>query len=271
MSIRSALPLLMLALAPAALAQTPTGVTPQQYNEDYAACMALARQNPDAALARAQAWWQAGANFAARHCIGLALVHKESYLQGGKILEDLAVDARGEIAHLKADLYAQAGQAYYLGGVNERAIAMFDRALALKPRDPELLIDRAIARDEIGQHFEAIDDLNTAIDMAPDRADAWLYRAAAYRHVGSLDLALEDANRAVALSQRSPEALFERARIKAQRKDAAGARADYQSLIKLAPNSPQAKEAREHLKTLAQDGEPAAPQGAAPQKPPARR
>ncbi len=241
-------------------------VTFDQHNSDYNECLKLAAKDPDAAITRAKAWWEKGANFAARHCLGVALAQKEQYIQAGKIFEDLAADAMEEILPFKADLYGQAGQAYYLAGLNERAIGAFDRALAIKPGNADLLIDRAVARDDSGHFFEAIDDLNAAIDSDANRPEAWLYRAAAYRHVGSFDLALDDVNRAVSLSQRSPEALFERAQIREARKDLGGAREDYQALIKSAPKTIQAQEAAKRLKTLGQT--PASP---APTKAPAKK
>jgi len=234
-------------------------VTFDQHNADYSECLKLAAKDPDAAITRAKAWWDKGANFAARHCLGVALAQKEQYVQAGKIFEDLAADAMEEILPFKGDLYGQAGQAYYLAGMLERAIEAFDRAIALRPSDADLFIDRAMARDEAGLFFEAIDDLNTAIEIEANRPEAWLYRAAAYRHVGSFDLALDDANRAVALSQRSVEALFERAQIREARKDLGGAREDYQAVIKSAPKSIQAQEAAKRLKTLGQMQAPRAP------------
>ncbi len=225
----------------------PPAKKPDQ-DAEYAACMDMARKKPDAAIGRAKKWWESGGNFGPRHCLAIALVAKESYVQAAKLLEDLAEDAKEEILPLKADLCNQAGQAYWLAGMSDQALGFYDKAVLLKPREPDFLFDRAVARDEAGKHFEAIDDLNLAIEIAPDRPEAWLYRANAYRHVNSLDLALEDANRAVALSSRSPEALLERATIKSLRKDEAGARADLQSIVKLAPNSIQAKEAAKRLK-----------------------
>jgi tetratricopeptide (TPR) repeat protein len=251
--------LLLSATALAAASQKPEQ-PPQTTDQDaeYAACLDMARKQPDVALERAKKWWDSGGNFGPRHCIAVALVTKESYVQAAKILEDLANDAQDEIAPLRADLYDQAGQAYYLAGMLEQAIPLYSRALATKPRDPDILIDRAVARDEHGQHFEAIDDLNLAIEIAPDKPEAWLYRANAYRHLNSLDLALADADQAIALS-RTPAALLERATIKSLRHDETGARADLQAVVKLAPNSVQGKEAAKRLK---------AP-GAKPQTPPA--
>jgi tetratricopeptide (TPR) repeat protein len=219
-----------------------------EQDAEYASCMNMARSKPDAAIERAKKWWESGGNFGPRHCLATALAAKENYVQAAKLLEDLAEDAGEEIIPLKADLYDQTGQAYWLAGVNDKALTFYDKAILLKPRQADFLIDRAVARDDAGKHFEAIDDLNLAIEIAPDRPEAWLYRANTYRHLNSLDLALEDANRAVALSSRSPEALLERATIKSLRKDETGARADLQSIVKLAPNSIQGKEAAQRLK-----------------------
>ena len=243
------LPLAIVVLSATGLSAAATKPEQKPIDQDaeYAACLDMARKKPDAALERAKKWWESGANFGPRHCIAVALVAKESYVQAAKVLEGLANDAQDQVAELRADLYNQAGQAYYLAGMFEQAIPLYSKALITKPRDPDYLIDRAVARDEYGQHFEAIDDLNRAIDIAPDRPEAWLYRANAYRHLNSLDLALDDANRAVTLS-RSPEALLERATIKSLRKDEAGARADLQAVVKIAPNSIQGKEAAKRLK-----------------------
>jgi tetratricopeptide (TPR) repeat protein len=261
------LPLVLLLMSATALsaASKKPEQKPSQKNQDaeYAACLDLARKKPDQALERAKKWWESGGNLGPRHCIAVALVAQEKYVQAAKILEDLANDAQEEVAPLRADLFDQAGQAYYLAGMSEQAIPLYTKALNGKPREPDFLIDRAVARDDIGQHFEAIDDLNLAIEIAPDKPEAWLYRANAYRHLNSLDLALDDANRAVTLSH-SPQALLERATIKSLRKDEAGARADLQTVVKIAPNSIQGKEAAKRLK---------APQSApkTPPKPPAKK
>ncbi len=243
------LPLAALLLSATALSAASTKPPPKPADQDaeYAACLDLARKKPDAALDRAKKWWDSGANFGPRHCIAVALVAKESYVQAAKVLEGLANDAKDQVADLRADLFDQAGQAYYLAGMFAEAIPLYTKALLTKPREPDYLIDRAVARDEHGQHFEAIDDLNLAIEIAPDRPEAWLYRANAYRHLNSLDLALDDVNRSIKLAS-TPGALLERATIKSLLKDEAGARADLQTVVKLAPNSMQGKEAAKRLK-----------------------
>lgn len=257
------LPLAALLLSATALsaASTKPQQKPLDQDAEYAACLDMARKKPDAALERAKKWWESGANFGPRHCIAVALVAKESYVQAAKVLEGLANDAKDQVADLRADLFNQAGQAYYLAGMFAEAIPLYSKALITKPRDPDYLIDRAVARDEHGQHFEAIDDLNLATEVAPDRPEAWLYRANAYRHLNSLDLALDDVNRSIKLAS-TPEAILERATIKSLQKDEAGARADLQTVVKLAPNSVQGKEAAKRLK----EGQPAQPTKKPPPK-----
>lgn len=256
------LPLAALLLSATALSAASTPQKPVDQDAEYAACLDLARKKPDAALDRAKKWWESGANFGPRHCIAVALVAKESYVQAAKVLEGLANDAKDQVADLRADLFNQAGQAYYLAGMFAEAIPLYTKALITKPREPDYLIDRAVARDEFGQHFEAIDDLNLAIELAPERPEAWLYRANAYRHLNTLDLALDDVNRSIKLKS-TPEAILERATIKSLQKDVAGARADLQAVVKLSPNSVQGKEAAKRLKELQQP----APTG----KPPAKK
>ena len=180
----------MLLMTAAATAQAPTPKIDQ--DAEYAACLDMAKKKPDAALERAKKWWDSGGNLGPRHCIAVALIAQENYVQAAKILEDLATDAKPEVAALRGDLFNQAGQAYYLAGMFEKAIPLYTKALLTKPRDVDYLIDRAVARDEFGQHFEAIDDLNRAIDLAPARADALVMRASAWRRLGNLDLAEDD-------------------------------------------------------------------------------
>ncbi len=53
------------------------------------------------------------------------------------------------------------------------ALADFDKALALKPGDPDLLFNRAAVQVALNHFDEAIDDYNKVIEKRPD--DAWAY------------------------------------------------------------------------------------------------
>ncbi len=80
---------------------------------------------------------------------------------------------------------------------------MFDAALAYNPNSSDLLIDRAQAYALGGHYWEAIDDLNRALDIDPNNATALIYRASAYRNAGGadgLELGLADVNKALRIN-----------------------------------------------------------------------
>ncbi|KAF0118585.1 MAG: TPR repeat-containing protein [Rhodospirillaceae bacterium] len=92
----------------------------------------------------------------------------------------------------RAGLLAQAGQAWLLAGKTERAFAVLTAALKLAPTDPKLYVDRAQILADARNYWEAIDDLNAALDLAPGLVEALVFRASAYRFVEAFDLAWQD-------------------------------------------------------------------------------
>ncbi len=218
--------------------------------KEYAACMDLARADPETALKKAQDWRKRDGKLAARHCTAVALIGQQRFIQAAGLLEQLAQEAGGELAALKGDLLGQAGQAWLMAGEGARAIAAFTAALDKAPNDIELLIDRAIAYASEARYWQAIDDLNRATEITPDRADAYLFRASAYRSLDSLELAAEDVNRSLALQPENPDALLERGIISRLADDDEGARRDWLMVLESAPDSPAAKDARRNLDRL---------------------
>ena len=53
------------------------------------------------------------------------------------------------------------------------AVAHYDRALRLRPADPETLLHRAEAKLALGRHDEALADCDAALGIRPDFAEAW--------------------------------------------------------------------------------------------------
>lgn len=150
----------------------------------------------------------------------------------------------------RADVLAQAGHAWLLARQPDRAAAAMAQALALKPEDPELYIDRAMALTAAGRCWEAIDDLNKASEMVPDRGDILIFRAACYRLLNSLELAESDADQALKLDPRSVDALLERGVIRASRGNRDGAREDLMMVLTMEPEGPAADAARTALEAL---------------------
>tara|TARA_R110002072_G_scaffold185280_18_gene342117 strand:- start:2717 stop:3523 length:807 start_codon:yes stop_codon:yes gene_type:complete len=236
-----------LLLSGSAPAQTPSGQTPPSAAQQYTACMALARSNPEKAIAAAAAWERDGGNEGARHCAAVALLNSGSYQEAARRLESLAATTRRPGKGLKAELLAQAGQAWLIAGRTTEALSAQTRALELAGPEIELLLDRAITRASIGEYWDAIDDLNRAIDRDPQRVDALVFRATAWRKLENLDLAQDDIARAVELAPGHVDALLERGNILSLRGDTAAAAADWRRVIDLEAKSPAADAARDNL------------------------
>lgn len=227
----------------------------QRVNQDamntlHDRCVAFAREHPKEGLEKAKQWREQGGAFWADHCIAMALFVLKDYAAAAKRFEELGAAMMGMPAEQRAITFDQAGQSWLDAGEFARAKAAFDAAIAFKGDDGELFIDRAQAFAALKQYWDAIDDLNHAIDLAPRNAEAYIYRASAYRSVDALDLALEDIERGLAIAPNNVLGLLERGNVRRLKGDAAGARQDWQSVTKLAPDTPAAKAAKLNLAKL---------------------
>jgi tetratricopeptide (TPR) repeat protein len=214
-------------------------------------CVGFAREHPKEGLEKAKQWREQGGGFWADHCIAMAFFLLKDYATAAQRFEELAAAMMGMPAEQRAIALDQAGQSWLDAGEFARAKAAFDGAIAFKADDAELFIDRAQAFAAVKQYWEAIDDLNRAVDLAPRSAEAYIYRASAYRAVDALDLALEDLGRGLEIAPNNVLGLLERGNVRRLKGDAAGARQDWQSVTKLAPNTPAAKAAKANLAKLA--------------------
>ena len=238
----------------AAAAQPAPPPDPREVEQGrtYDACMRTVATDPSAAFEEAGGWRARGGGFPARHCAALALVRLKQYRDGAERLEALAQDmARaGSPTPLVTEVLAQGGRAWLEAGSTERAYAVETTGLKLDPRNGELLVDRAVTLATAANYWEAIDDLNHALEAEPRRIEAMVLRATAYRYVGSLELAEEDVARALKLDPQQPDALLERGILKRLNNDPAGARADWLALLRASPESPAAEAARDNLAAL---------------------
>lgn len=239
-------PLLPALLALGLLAGLPAAAGAQQVDaeQEYLACLQLARSAPDDALASAESWENQGGAGPARHCKAVALARLGRFAEAAELLERLVDEVP---PRMRGGVLTQAGQAWLMADEAERAFRAQSRALEADPDNVELLIDRSITLAGIERFWEAIDDLNRAFDLAGPRADILIYRATAYRFVEAFDLAMEDVNRALQLDPNHPEGLMERGILRYQEGDVRGARADWQAVVDVAPNTPAAVAAKENL------------------------
>lgn len=217
---------------------------------EYSACLELTGSDPEQALESARVWSEAAGGDAAEHCAALALVSLSRYEEAAEKLELLADNLHPDMLHLRSDVLAQAGQAWYIAGDLERAIAIQTKAIALAPGDLELRVDRGLTLAADGEYWSALDDLNEANTLDPTRADVLIYRASAYRYLEVYDMALEDIEAALTLRPDSPEALLERGNIFRLTGQEEAARDDWVRVTTLAPRSPAADAAQANLTML---------------------
>ncbi len=228
----------------------------------YEACLRLVAIDAEQAFETGLAWQDNGGGDGALHCIAVALIALEHFEEGARRLEALAPTmAAGTSAAMRAEVLAQAGQAWLRAGDLDRAFTVQTEALKLARANSrafaEILIDRAITLAQANHYWEAIDDLNMAIELAQQLADGGpeptfglVLRASAYRFVEALPLALEDAEAALALSPNHPEALLERGIIRRLMGDDEGARRDWLALARLHGSTRAAAAARRNLEKM---------------------
>jgi regulator of sirC expression with transglutaminase-like and TPR domain len=234
---------------PAAFLAGPHSAAEVDHASEYRACMALAVRKPDDAFASALAWRDLGGGDAADHCAATALVGLKLFPEAAQRFEEIAQRIKAE-PDFKARLLAHASQAWLLAGKPDRADDVLTAALKLVPGEVDLLVDRATARAALKRYWEALDDLNQAIEGDPSRADAFAFRASAYRFLDSLDLAASDADQALRLNATHPEALLERGIIRRLKGDNDGARQDWLTLVTAHPGTPAARSAQANLEKM---------------------
>jgi tetratricopeptide (TPR) repeat protein len=246
---------LSIALAGPAVAQNlnPFATTPDNarlYNE----CMALARKEPLRALPKAEKWMGEGGGLGARHCVAVAMFEAGKPEQAATQFESIARDLGQDRPDLRADLWAQAGQAWSDAGDIEKAAAAQSHALDLKPGDAELWIDRGLSFATLRQWPRAVSDFDRALALKHDNVEVLVLRAASWRNAGEAQHALADAQQALKVAPDNTEALLERGFTYLAMNNKDAARVDFTKVLSLVPpGSNAAKRAEAGLR-----GEPPA-------------
>ncbi len=107
----------------------------------------------------------------------------------------------------KAELsvaYYNRGHAYAEKNWPVRALADFERALALRPNFPEAFVGRGEILAQRNKWRRAVWDYDRAIRLKPDFADAYADRAVAFDTLHEFDRAIADFDRALKLRPNDP-------------------------------------------------------------------
>lgn len=83
--------------------------------------------------------------------------------------------------------------------LHEEAMAEFDRAIELDPRNANAYVARAMGHIYVDKYSAAIDDLSSAIDRDPANAKAYYYRSLVYGASNEPNEAKKDLERAIEL------------------------------------------------------------------------
>jgi tetratricopeptide (TPR) repeat protein len=269
MLFRKTLLLFVLATPLPALAQpkeiNPFAPTPNHLRR-YTECMKLARQEPLKALPVAEKWMAEGGELGARHCVAIAMFEAGQYVQAARQLEAMERDMGGERPGIRAELLAQAGQAWTEVNQPEDAARAQSKALALKIDDPDLWVDRGISYATLRQWPRAISDFERSLQLQAGNVETRVLLAAAWRNAGDPTRAIAEAERALRSSPDHSGALLERGFALLARGERTAANADFSRVLTLVPGTAEAKRAEAGLR-----GElPTAPAASRPETAPKR-
>lgn len=229
--------------ATSAVAQKIEGV------EEYRTCLVLAKQTPMQGWEEALAWQSLGGGEAARHCAAIALIGLGKHADAATRLETLANESVRE-DQVRAEMLAQAAQAWLLAGNVTRADAAQRGALTLAPGHPDIMLDHAVLLAQVGHYGEAAEVLSAVLRRQPNRVEALTLRASAFRYLDNLPGAEDDVNQALKLDPDFADALLERGMLRRIKGDDAAAREDWLRAIAAAPDSDAADTARANLEKL---------------------
>lgn len=195
-------------LAPFALLQAEAIQAPDRFET----CVAAMEADAPAAYEEAMAWAAEAQSLQAYRCAAMAMAGQNRYAEAARRFEALATALGAHANATRAELFAQAGNAWLLDRDPGHARGAFTRAIGLMVGDrifmPDLLIDRARAYAMEADYRHAEEDLSTALDLRAGDGLALRLRASARMHQNSFELAETDAAAAVALEPSNIDALL---------------------------------------------------------------
>ena len=100
-----------------------------------------------------------------------------------------------------------------------------------------LFVNRAVAYFAAGDKQHALDDYNTAVQLAPKNAKPYYNRGVFYAAQTDVDAALRDFDTALSIDPKLISALRQRAIIRLTQKNFSEARADYSEALRLQPKT----------------------------------
>lgn len=247
---------ILLALAAPAQAAGPVDTPDNRYR----ACLALTRNAPERAAAKARAWLGSGGGIMAAQCLGLALAAQGKWAEAAAAFEAAAKDAEAREDRRRGDLWVEAGNAHLAGGDAAAARKAFDSALATKLLIPQL---EGEVHLDLGRAAVALNDPGTArahidkgLALVPKDPFGWYLSAALARRQNDLATAREHIATAVSLAPDDAAILLEAGNIAGLSGERDAALGLYARAARTAPGSDAGKAARAAIAANEADGKP---------------
>jgi tetratricopeptide (TPR) repeat protein len=214
----------------------------------YAACLMLAKSEPERAIETAQAWRIENGGTGALHCLALAQFQRKDYSAAFKSFEAAAKASEAASDGQAVILLSQGADAALLAGQPEAAERFLTQAIAgagttLSPRvEAALRVSRAESLVDLKRDKDAAADLEQAVALDPAVTDGWLLQATLARRMGELKRAEAAIVQAANRTPESAEVQYEAGNIAAAKGDiimaktawVAASRADPDSMAGLA-------------------------------------
>jgi tetratricopeptide (TPR) repeat protein len=121
------------------------------------------------------------------------------------------------------------------------AVADYDQAIALAPKDAAAYRGRGDAHSWQCAYDKAVADYDQALTLDPDNPVTYARRAAAFRLRKDYDKALADYNRAIRLNPKAAEPVVGRGHVYRKKGEYAHALAEFMAALKLAPDDADAQ------------------------------
>ncbi len=265
------LAVVLVAAAPA-MAQSTAQMTPGDRSH-YNACLSLVKNDPERAIANAQAWRVEGGGIPARQCLALAQFAMGDVATALKSFEGVAEASESAGDGQAVTLWAQAADAAMMAEQPAAALGFLDHALGgestLSPgAEARLRVTRAEALVGLKREKEAAVDLDRATSLYPAVPDGWLLKATLARRMGDVKAADTAILRAAELAPDDAAVQYEAGNIAAERGDVQLARTAWTAAEKSDPDSIAGKAAHDALAHTAANEAMPQPAGSLPAGPP---
>jgi hypothetical protein len=193
-----------------------------------AACTALTRSDPPAAVAQATAWADRDKSIASRTCLGLAFVAAERWAPAAAAFEQAATDAEAQHDNRAPDLWSQAANAALAADDAAKARADLDHALGRLDLPATLAgeawIDRARADVALDDLDQGRIDMDKGLALVPQDPFGWLLSATLARRQSDVPRAQKDIAIALKSAGDDPAVQLEAGNIAAAAGDMSSAR-----------------------------------------------